>query len=86
MNTWTIDEMNVKADHIYLLKQLPLKATVSHAIELVKGGTSRVMLKEFPELRELLMGDSLWAGSCFAETVSIVIGSRIKQYIQTQQH
>ena len=84
MNAWTIDEMNVQTDHIHLLIQLPPKEAVSHAMQLMKGGTSIVIRKEFPELEEFLWGDSLWADGYFAETVGQVTESRIKQYIQNQ--
>jgi len=84
MNQWTIDELNVQTDHVHLLIQLPPKEAVSHAVQLMKGGTSRAIRKEFPELDEFLWGDSLWADGYFAETVGQVTESRIKAYIKNQ--
>jgi REP element-mobilizing transposase RayT len=50
----------------------------------MKGGTSKKIREEFPELEEFLWGDSLWAEGYFAESVGQVTESRIKAYIQNQ--
>ena len=84
INKWKVEEMNIQVDHVHLLIQLPPKEAVAHAMQLMKGGTSRVIRKEFPELEEFLWGDSLWADGYFAESVGQVTESRIKAYIQNQ--
>lgn len=84
INHWHIEELNVQVDHVHLLIQLPPKEAVSHAMQLMKGGTSKVIRDEFPELEEFLWGDSLWADGYFAESVGQVTESRIRQYIQNQ--
>ena len=53
-------------------------------LQFLKGGTSKVIRQEFPELEEFLWGDSLWADGYFAESVGQVTESRIRQYIQNQ--
>ncbi len=53
-------------------------------MQLMKGGTSKVIRTEFPELEEFLWGDSLWADGYFAESVGRVTESYIKTYIQNQ--
>jgi putative transposase len=84
MNQWTVEELNVQVDHVHLLIQLPPKEAVAHAMQLLKGGTSKVIRKEFPELEEFLWGDSLWADGYFAESVGQVTEATIKAYIQNQ--
>lgn len=84
MNEWHIVELNVQVDHVHLLLQLPPKEAVAHAMQLMKGGTSRVIRQEFPELEEFLWGDSLWADGYFAESVGQVTESKIRAYIQNQ--
>lgn len=84
MNQWTIDELNVQVDHVHLLVQLSPKEAVAHAMQIMKGGTSKVIRQEFPELDEFLWGDSLWADGYFAESVGQVTEARIKAYIQNQ--
>ncbi len=84
VNDWQVEELNVKTDHVHLLVQLPPKEAVAHAVQLMKGGTSRKIREEFPELEEFLWSDSLWATGYFAESVGQVTEARIKAYIQNQ--
>jgi putative transposase len=84
MNRWQIEELSVQKDHVHLLVQLPPKEAVAHAVQLMKGGTSKVIRDEYPELEEFLWGDSLWADGYFAESVGRVTESRIRAYIQNQ--
>jgi putative transposase len=84
MNRWHIVELNVQVDHVHLLVQLPPKEAVAHAVQLMKGGTSRAIRSEFPGLEEFLWGDSLWADGYFAESVGRVTEARIRAYIRNQ--
>jgi putative transposase len=52
-----------------MLLQLPPRDALPKAIQYLKGGSSKVIRKEFPELQEFLWGDSLWADGYFAETI-----------------
>jgi putative transposase len=85
VNDWPIDEMNVQIDHIHMLVQLPPSVSVSKAVQTFKGGTSRRIREEFPELEEFLWGESLWAAGFFAESVGQVTEGRIKLYIKNQR-
>ena len=51
----------------------------------LKGGTSRVIRKEYPELEEFLWGDSFWAAGYFAETVGKVDEEVVRRYIREQR-
>ena len=68
MNKWFIHELEVLPDHVHMLLQLPAKTPVSKAVQNLKGGSSKVIRKEYPELKEFLWGDSLWQDGYFAET------------------
>jgi putative transposase len=67
-----------------MLIQLPPTVSVSEAVKTMKGGTSRVIRQEFPELEEFIWGTSLWAVGFFAESVGQVTEGRIKLYIKNQ--
>ena len=84
MNSWEIHELNVQSDHVHMLVQLKPNVSVSRAVQLFKGGTSKVFREEFPELREFLWGDSLWADGYFSETVGKVNMEVIQEYIKNQ--
>ena len=84
INHWHIVELNVQEDHVHLLVRLPPKEAVAHAVQLMKGGTSKKIREEFPELDEFLWGDSLWADGYFASSVGQATESTIRAYIQNQ--
>src|SRR5436190_13967537 len=61
MNDWIIEELNIQPDHVHMMVQLKTTTSVSSAMQYLKGGSSRIIRKEFPELEEFLWGDSFWS-------------------------
>ncbi len=82
VNRWWISEMSIQEDHIHLVVQMPPQYSVAGVVQIFKGGTSRVLRKEYPELEEFLWGDSFWAEGYFAETVGQVDEEVVKKYIR----
>ena len=52
-----------------MIIQIKPSDSIAEVVQILKGGTSRVIRKEYPELEEFLWGDSLWADGYFAETI-----------------
>jgi len=77
--------MSVHEDHVHLLIQISPQVSVAGVVKTLKGGTSKTIRLEFPELEEFLWGDSLWADGYFAETVGKVDEEVIRKYIKEQQ-
>ena len=84
MNGWNIEELAVEKDHIHMLIQIKPDTSVARAVQLMKGGTSRVLRQEHEELEEFLWGDSFWADGYFAETVGVFEEEMIQKYIRDQ--
>jgi putative transposase len=84
MNRWWISELSIQEDHVHLIIQTNPSDSVAEVVQRLKGGTSRVIRKEFPELEEFLWGDSLWADGYFAETVGSVDEEVVRRYIKQQ--
>ena len=84
MNKWEIHELNIQVDHVHMLVQLRPNISVSKAVQLFKGGSSKVIRDEFPNLQEFLWGDSFWADGYFSETIGQVNMSVIREYIRNQ--
>jgi putative transposase len=82
VNRWWIEEVKVLSDHVHVLIQVQATDTVAEVVQRLKGGTSYLVRKEFPELEEFLWGDSFWADGYFAETVGAQSFSAVKRYIQ----
>ena len=84
MNKWEIHELNIQVDHVHMLVQLRPNVSVSNAVQYFKGGSSKVIRKEFPGLQEFLWGDSFWADGYFSETVGKVNIETVREYIKNQ--
>ena len=85
MNRWWIGKINIQIDHVHLLIQLQADDSVAEAVRILKGGTSKIIRKEFPELEEFLWGDSFWSNGYFAESVGKVDEEIIRKYIEEQR-
>ena len=84
VNKWWIDEINIKVDHIHLLIQIKPRESISEVVKILKGGTSRKIKQEFPDLEAFDWSSSLWCDGYFAESVGQVNEQVIKDYIKNQ--
>lgn len=84
VHNWEIQELNIQVDHVHMLLQIAPKTSVSQAVQYLKGGSSRVIRAEFPELEEFLWGTSFWADGFFAESIGMMSEARIRAYIKNQ--
>jgi putative transposase len=84
VNQWGLHEINVQPDHVHLLLQIPPDDSISGVVGALKGGTSRVLRAEFPDLEEYLWGNSFWSDGYFAESVGQAEEAVVRAYIQNQ--
>ncbi len=84
INGWVIHELNVQQDHVHLLLQTKPSVSLAAVMQYLKGGSSKVIRSEFPELEEFLWGDSFWGDGYFAESVGTKNEDVIREYIQNQ--
>lgn len=86
INKWWIEELAIKQDHIHVLIQIKPRESISKVVQLLKGVSSRILRKEFPDLEEFVWGDSLWCDGYFATTVGEVDEGIVKKYISSQSN
>ena len=86
MNGWWIHRIGIEHDHVHLLIQAKPREGIAEVVNILKGGSSRALRKEFPELKEFLWGDSFWSDGYFAETVGKVDEAVVRRYIEAQQN
>ena len=84
VNDWQLHELSVQPDHVHLLLQIPPRVSVAKAVNLLKGGSSRVLRQEFAELEEFLWGRSFWSDGYFVESVGQTEEGVIRRYIKEQ--
>ena len=85
VNRWQLHELNVQSDHVHLLLQIHPKDRVAEVVQRLKGGSSRLLRQEFPELEEFLWGKSFWCDGYFAESVGQTEEGVIRRYIRQQR-
>ena len=76
-------EMEVMPDHVYLLLDVDPTVGINILISRIKGRTSNVLNREFPELKRRL--PTLWTRSKFIATVGSVSLDVVKRYIENQK-
>lgn len=76
-------EMEVMPDHVHLLLDVDPTVGINILVSRIKGRTSNVLNREFPELKRRL--PTLWTRSKFIATVGSVSLDVVKQYIEDQK-
>ncbi|CCJ33224.1 IS200/IS605 family transposase [Caloramator australicus] len=84
-NKFKILLMNTDLDHVHLLVECSPQHYIPNMIKALKGVSARLLLKEFPELKQKLWDGHLWNPSYFVVTVSENTKEQIKQYILSQK-
>ena len=84
INGWWINKLNILSNHIHVLIQVKPADAIADVVQTLKGATSRMLRKEFPELEEFIWGDSFWADGYFAETIGKVDEAVMRKYIDEQ--
>ena len=82
-NNFIVLEMEVMPDHVHLLLDIDPTIGVQTVVSRIKGRTSNVLNREFPELQTRL--PTLWTRSKFIATVGSVSLEVVKQYIEDQK-
>jgi putative transposase len=80
----TVQEWNHKQDHIHILFKAHPKTEISKFINAYKSASSRLIKKEYPEIREKLWGEYFWTSSFCLITAGGAPLDVLKQYIESQ--
>jgi putative transposase len=74
----------VARDHVHVLISYRPTQRVSQIVQWLKGTSSRVLLQEFPRLRQQFWGKHLWARGYLAVATGTVTDEAIREYIDEQ--
>ena len=78
-------EFDGERDHVHLLVLYPPRIAIAVLVNSLKGVSSRMLRKEFPEFKKAYWGDAaLWSRSYFAASVGGAPLEIVKQYIEQQ--
>lgn len=78
-------EFNGESDHVHLLVNFPPNVELSKLVNSLKGVSSRLLRKQFPELEKRYWKNGLWSRSYFAASCGGAPLEIIRQYVEQQK-
>jgi putative transposase len=75
----------VSPDHIHMLVVAPPQLAPAKLVQFLKGRSSRMLQRDFPQLRKRFWGQHLWARGYFCATVGAVDEKTVMAYIESQK-
>ena len=72
----------VSRDHVHMLIEYPPKLWISEIVKRLKGRSSRILLKEFQELRRRYWWQHMWWVWYFAATSWNITDEIIEEYLE----
>ena len=80
----TLEEWNHDVDHVHVMFRAQPKSELSKFINAYKSASSRLLKKEYPEIREKLWKEAFWSQSFCLLTAGGAPVEVIRQYIESQ--
>ena len=80
----TLEEWNHDSDHVHVIFRGQPKSEISRFINAYKSASSRLLKKEFPEIREKLWKETFWSQSFCLLTAGGAPIEVIREYIESQ--
>lgn len=80
----SVEEWNHDIDHVHVLFRGQPKSELSRFINAYKSASSRLIKKEYPEIRKYLWKEAFWSKSFCLITCGGVTTEVIEQYIRSQ--
>ena len=80
----TLEEWNHDTDHVHILFKGQPNTEISKFINAYKSASSRLIKKEFPQIRKSLWKEMFWSQSFCLLTTGGATAGIIKQYIMLQ--
>ncbi|MFK5881942.1 MAG: IS200/IS605 family transposase [Sulfurospirillum sp.] len=79
-----IIEFNSDNDHLHILFKAEPKSELKKFINAYKSASSRLIKKEFPQIKNKLWQEAFWSRSFFLATTGGVTLEVLKQYVENQ--
>lgn len=80
----TLEEWNHDKDHVHILFRAHPNTEISKFINAYKSASSRLLKKEFPQIRQKLWKETFWSQSFCLLTTGDAPIEVIEEYIETQ--
>jgi len=80
-----IEELSVMPDHIHAVVQIPSTMSVSKALHLLKGASSRELFKQKPNFRKRYPRGHFWSPGKFYRSIGDTDTETVIQYVREQR-
>ena len=81
-----IEAMEIAADHIHMLAEIPPKRSVSEIVRVFKSISAKELFEKFPSIKNRLWAGELWKDGYFVKSVgSGITKESVKEYIDTHK-
>ena len=80
----TLEEYNHYENYVHILFRAEPKSELSKFINAYKSATSRIIKKEYPDIKDKLHKVAFWSQSFFLLSTGDITKDIVKEYIQTQ--
>jgi putative transposase len=80
-----IRTMEIMEDHMHIFVSAHPKISPSYIVKMSKGISGRLLLREYPKLRQKLWKGKLWNPSYYIETIGDISEATVKKYIEDQK-
>lgn len=80
----TLEEWNHDEDHVHVMFRAKPSTEISKFINAYKSASSRLLKKEYPDIREKLWKEAFWSQSYCLMTAGGAAIEVIRQYIESQ--
>lgn len=80
----TLEEWNHEEDHVHVMFRAKPSTEISKFINAYKSASSRLLKKEYPDIREKLWKEAFWSQSYCLMTAGGAPIEVIRQYIESQ--
>ena len=82
---FNIKTMEIMEDHVHLFVSAHPKISPSYIVKMSKGISGRLLLKEYPQIRQKLWKGKLWNPSYYIETIGHISEDTVRKYIEDQK-
>ena len=72
----------LSADHVHMFVSVPPKLAVSDLMRLMKGRSSMLVQREFPQLKKRYWGKRFWGRGYFSTTNGAITQDVVLQYLE----
>ena len=80
-----IEELSVMPDHVHMVAGIPPTMSVSQALHLLKGASSRELFKQKPSFRKRYPKGHFWSPGKFYRSVGDADTETVMQYVRDQR-